>query len=80
MAKFYTYCCELYGWKVDEAKLKEMTAKDEAALKAVNDKCEASSEGSALCLGLNTEILRPGAGWPTLRRTLGRVKCGRRCY
>ena len=39
MAKFYTYCCELFGWKVDEAKLKDMNAKDEAALKAVNDRC-----------------------------------------
>lgn len=38
MAKFYTHCCGLFGWKVDEAKLKDMSAKDEAALKAVNDR------------------------------------------
>lgn len=40
MAKFYSYCCERFGWKVDEAKLKDMNEKDEAALKIVNDKCE----------------------------------------
>lgn len=53
MAKFYTYCCELFGWKVDEAKLKDMSAKDEAALKAVTDRCVHCVARRALCFGLH---------------------------
>ena len=39
MAPFYSYCCEKFGWTVDDLKLQQMTATCDAALAKANEKC-----------------------------------------